>query len=81
MSFLFPTPPAPLDALDGSWMHQPITYLGVAAVCLLIALRFLKRALSPIGALIQALSSAAIVAFAAVLALAMLVMAAFTTVR
>jgi hypothetical protein len=81
MSFLFPTSPATLDAVSASWTHQPITYLAVAAVCLVVALRFLKRALSPIGALIQAVAAAALVAFAAVLALAMLVIAAFTTVR
>ena len=81
MSFLFLSSPATLDAFDASWMHQPITYLTVAAVCLVIVLRFLKRALSPIGALIQAVAAAAIVAFAAVLALAMLVIAAVVTVR
>jgi hypothetical protein len=80
MSFLFPTSPVPLDAVDAPWMHQPITYLAVAAVCLVIALRFLKRALSPIGVLIQAVAAAAVAAFAAVLALALLIFAAFTIV-
>lgn len=75
MSFLFPISPATLDAFDASWSHQPIIYLTVAAVCLMVALRFLKRALSPIGALIQAVAAAAIVA---VLALAMLFIAALT---
>ena len=45
------------------------------------ALYFLKRALSPLEALIQAVGAAAMVAFAAVLALAMLVIAAFMAVR
>jgi hypothetical protein len=81
MSFLIRTSPAPLDAFDASWMHQPIIYLTVAAVCLVIALRFLRRLLSPIGVLIQTVAAAVIVAFAAVLALAMLVIAALTTVR
>jgi uncharacterized membrane protein len=81
MSLLLFTSPVPPDAFDASWMHQPITYLSVAVVCLVIVLRFLKRALSPVGALVQALVAAAVVAFAAVLALAMLVVAAVTTVR
>ncbi len=80
MSFLFPTAPPPAITF-ASWMDQPITYLAVAAVCLVIALRFLKRALAPIGALMQAVASAAVVAFAAVLALALLVIAAVTAVR
>jgi len=79
MSFLFPTSPAPVDAFDASFMHQPITYLAVAAVCLVVVLRFLKRALSPIGALVQAVAAAAVVAFFAVVAFAMLVIAAFMT--
>lgn len=81
MSFHFRTPPALLDAFDASWTRQPIIYLAVAAVCLVVALRFLKRALAPIGALLHAAAAAAIVVCAAVLALAMLVIAALTTVR
>lgn len=81
MSFLVLTPPTAVDSFDASWMYQPITYLVIAAVCLVVALRFLKRALSPIGALIQAAAAAAVVAFAAVVALAMLLMAAFMTMR
>ena len=81
MSFSVLTSPAVPDAFDASWTHQPITYLTVAAVCLVIVLRFIKQALAPIGALIQAVVAAAIVAFAAVLALAMLIIAAVTTVR
>ncbi|MBB2940311.1 hypothetical protein FB565_000015 [Actinoplanes lutulentus] len=80
MTFLFPTTsPATVDALDARWMHEPLVYLAVAAICLLIALRFLKQALAPIGALIQAVAAAAVVAFTAVIALAMLVLAAVTT--
>jgi hypothetical protein len=63
-----------------SWMHQPISYLAVAAVCLLVALRFLKRALAPIGVLLHAVAAAAAAASAAVLALALLVAAAYTMV-
>ena len=53
MPLSFPTSPAALDAIDASWMHQPIVYLLVAAICLMVVLRFLKQALAPIGALIQ----------------------------
>ena len=68
-------------AFDAPWMHQPITYLAVAAVCLVSVLRFLKRALAPIGVLLHAVAAAAVTAFAAVLALALLLIAAYTTVR
>lgn len=81
MSLLFPTTPAVPGAFPPVWMNQPIVYLAVAAVALVIALWFLKRALAPIGTLIQAVAAAAVVAFAAVLALAMMIIAAFTTVR
>ncbi|MEU4237359.1 hypothetical protein [Actinoplanes sp. NPDC026619] len=72
MSFLNP---------GAAWTHQPATYLVLAAVCLLIILRFLKRAMAPMSGLIRAATAAAVVAFAAVLALAMLVLAAFTSAR
>jgi hypothetical protein len=81
MPLSFPTSSAALDAMDASWMHQPIVYLLVAAICLMVVLRFLKQALAPIGALIQAVAAAAIVAFAAVFALAMLIAAAFAGAR
>jgi len=81
MSFLSPAPLATVDALDASWMHQPITYLVIAAICLLVVLRYLKRALAPVGALVDAVAAAAVVAFAAALALAMLLLAAVTTAR
>lgn len=76
MSFLFRILSA---ANDASWVHQPVTYLVVAAVCLVIALRYLRRALSPIGALVQAVTAAVIVTSAAVLAFAMLLVAAYAT--
>jgi hypothetical protein len=81
MSLLFPISSAPVDTIHASWMNQPIIYLTVAAVSLVIALRFLKRALAPIGALIQAVAAAAVVAFTAVLALAMLIFAAFASLH
>ena len=81
MSFLCPTSPTATGALDAPWMHQPIVYLVGAGLCLVVVLSFLKRALAPVGALIQAAAAAAIVAFAAVLAVAMLIIAAVPSVR
>ena len=81
MSFPFLTSPAPLDAADTSWAEQPIIYLALAAACMVIVLRLLKRAMSPIGALLQAAAAAAVVAFTALLALAALIIAAWMTVR
>lgn len=79
MSFLFPSSPLATDAIAASWTPQPIIFLAVAAVCLVVALRMLKRALSPIGALIQAAAAAALGALAVLMALAMLIAAAVTT--
>jgi hypothetical protein len=62
-------------------MNQPITYLTVAAVCLVVVLRYLKRAMAPTGALIHAIAAAAVVATATVVALAMLVIAAVAASR
>jgi hypothetical protein len=81
MSFLFSISPAPTDAFPASMMDRPIVYLVIAAICLVIVIRFLKRAMSPIGALFQAVTAAAVVAVAAVLALAMLIVAAVLTAR
>ena len=81
MSLLFPTSPATVNGFDAAWLHRPIIYLAVAAICLAIALRFLRRALSPVGALIEAVAAAAVVAFTLVLAFAMVLVAAFMTVR
>ena len=80
MSFLFPSP-APSDAFPVSMMDKPIVYLILAGICLVIVIRYLKRAMSPIGALFQAVAAAALVAVAAVLALAMLIIAAVMTAR
>lgn len=81
MSFLSATSTTALGALDAPWTHQPIIYLAVAAVCLVVVLRLLKRAMAPIGAPPQAVAAAAAVTFAALFTLAMLVIAAFLTVR
>jgi hypothetical protein len=81
MSLLFPSLPTSSDAFEASWMNQPIIYLAVAAVCLVIVLRYLKRAVAPLGELIHAIAAAAVVAFAATVALAMLVVAAVVAAR
>ncbi|BCY13055.1 hypothetical protein [Actinoplanes sp. L3-i22] len=39
-------------------------YLALAGICLIIGLRYLKRALEPFGAVLEAAAAAAIVAFA-----------------
>lgn len=81
MSLLAPSSLARMDTLDVTWMHQPITYLALAGLCLVVVLRFTERALSPIKPLVQAITAAAVVAFAAVLALAMLIIAAYMSAR
>ncbi|MEV0897102.1 hypothetical protein [Actinoplanes sp. NPDC049802] len=66
---LFPTS---LSALFG----EPFLYLAVAAVCLLLALRALRRAFAQVGALLRAATAAAFIAFTTTLALAMVAAAA-----
>jgi hypothetical protein len=73
--------PSLADVLDAAWLHQPVVYLALAGLCMIVVLRFLKRALSPIGALVQAVAAAAVVSFAAVIAFAMLILAALTSMR
>ena len=73
-----PTSSANFDAFDASWMHQPIAYLVLAAICLIIALRFIKRAIAPVGALLHAVAAAAVVALATALALALVAVAALS---
>lgn len=81
MSFLSPHVPQEFQAFGGSWTEQPATYLAGAAICLLILVRFLRKALFPIGALVHAVAAASVVAFAAVIGLVMLVMAALALTR
>ena len=50
-----------------------VLYLVIAMLCLVIAMRFVKRALVPIGPLLQAVAAAAVVAFAVGAALVLLV--------
>jgi hypothetical protein len=68
------------------WTDQPqflrdhgLIYLGIAALCLVVALRYLKRALAPIGPLVQAMAAVAIVTLAVSAALVFVVAAAFHT--
>ncbi len=51
-------------------------YLLAAAICLVVALRFLKRALAPIGVVVQVVAAALVVAVAVAAALAFLAAAA-----
>lgn len=54
-------------------LHRPATlYLLGAAMCLVIALTYMKRALAPIGTLVQAVAAAAVVAFTISIALVLL---------
>jgi hypothetical protein len=73
------TSPAEFDAIAASWTDQPIVYLVLAALSLLLALRLMKRALAPVGALVQAVAAAAVVAFAITLALVLVAAAAFSS--
>jgi hypothetical protein len=73
------TSPAEFDAIAASWTDQPIVYLVVAALSLLLALRLMKRALAPVGALVQAFAAATLVAVSIGAALVLLAAAAFGT--
>jgi len=56
--------------------RDAVLYLLLAALCLVTALRFVKRALAPIGVIAGAVAAAAVVAFTVALALFFLVAAA-----
>ncbi len=71
-----PTSPAFVDTVDISWADQPIVYLVLAALALLFALRLMRRAMAPVGALVQAAVAAVAVAFAIGLAFVFVVAAA-----
>lgn len=53
-----------------------LLYLAVAALCMVVGLRFLKRAIVPAGVIVGAVAAAAVVAFALALALFFLIAAA-----
>jgi hypothetical protein len=70
-----PISPAGHETVTVLWMDRPLPengllYLFLAAVSLLVALRFVKRAMAPIGTLVRAVAAAAGVAFAIGVALA-----------
>jgi hypothetical protein len=73
------TSPAEFDTVHVSWTDQPLVFLVLAAFFLLIALRFMKRALAPVGALVQAFAAATLVAVSIGAALVLLAAAAFGT--
>jgi hypothetical protein len=77
-----PTSSARYDTIAGLWTNGPalrdqsLLYLVLAALFLVIALRFMRRALAPIGTFVQAVAAAAVVAFAIGMALVLLAAAA-----
>lgn len=73
----FPVSSATIDAFVASQVDRPQVYLIFAAVSLVVALRFAKRALAPVGALMQAAAAAAVVAVAIGVALVLVAVAAF----
>ena len=50
-------------------------YLGLAAICLIMALHFMRRALVPVGPLVRVFRSAAVAILAVAAAFALLVLA------
>jgi hypothetical protein len=63
-----PVGTADLDGLPGN----TVLYLLIAGVCLVVALRYLRRALIPLGPLLQAIAATAVVALAIGVALVLL---------
>ena len=70
------TAPATNGSFDVGWLDRPIVYLALAAISLVIALRFLRRAVAPIGALLQAATAAIVAVLTIGLALALIAVAA-----
>ncbi|WP_436529079.1 hypothetical protein [Actinoplanes sp. HUAS TT8] len=54
---------------------QPLLYLVLAGFCVIIGLRFLKRAMEPFGVVLEAAAAAAVVAFSLGIALVLLLAA------
>jgi hypothetical protein len=61
-----------LTSAPGPWTDHPVIYVALATVVLLIALRFVRWALSPFGAIAEAVFAIAVAAVAVALALALL---------
>ncbi len=76
MDFPGPTPSASrvLQSLPSGDHRTP--YVLGAVICLLLALRAVRRAVAPVGLLVRAVAAAAVVAFAIGLAVMLLVLAA-----
>ncbi len=64
--------PSPADAGLAPGTGLSVVFLVCAVIALLVALRFVKRALAPIGAVFEAIVAAAVVAFALFAALALI---------
>jgi hypothetical protein len=65
-----------LSSSDPSLAGDPsMLYLVLAGFCLLVGLRFLKRALQPFGVILEAAAAAAVVAFSLGLGLILLLAA------
>jgi hypothetical protein len=67
-----------IEALTTAPAGQRTLYLVLAVLALLIALRFMKRALAPIEVFVQAIAAAAIVASAIAVAIALVLIAALS---
>ena len=72
------TSPADFATLDLSSPGQRTLYLVLAALALLVALLFVRRALAPVAVIIQAVAAAAVAALAIALALALVTAAALS---
>jgi hypothetical protein len=73
IEFLVAAPGGPAAQLVAA---RPLLYLVVAGVCLVLALRLMKRALAPIGLLVRPVAAAVLAALAIGTALAFLTAAA-----
>jgi hypothetical protein len=77
--------PSHVPALSSGSIAMPehlddhaVLSLMIAGVCLLLALRYMKKALQPVGALVQAAAAAALVAFSIGAAFVLLTAAALS---
>lgn len=62
----------------GGLQGQALVYLLIAGICLMIALRNLRRVLAPLGAVLEVVAAATLVALAIGAALVMLTAAILT---
>lgn len=66
---------ASFDALASHWTDQPLAYLALAAILMVVALRLIKRAFVPIAVLARVAAAAAVATLAAGAALGLLAVA------